>query len=76
MGTKLALWNGLFVHKDTPADVREKIIAIAKETMASDRAQKLAKDTGAGVYWKDEEASKAQIASDIAITATITEMLK
>ena len=72
----ISLWNGLFVHKDTPADVREKIIAVAKETMASDRAQKLAKDTGAGVYWKDAEASKAQIASDIAITATITEMLK
>jgi len=24
----ISLWNGLFVHKDTPADVREKIIAI------------------------------------------------
>ena len=34
----LALWNGLFVHKDTPADVREKIIAVAKKTVMSDRA--------------------------------------
>ena len=27
----LFLWNGLFVHKDTPADVREKIAAVAKK---------------------------------------------
>lgn len=25
----MGLWNGLFVHEDTPADVREKIIAVA-----------------------------------------------
>ena len=30
----LSLWNGLFVHRDTSADVREKIISVAQETMA------------------------------------------
>ncbi|UOA28951.1 hypothetical protein [Pseudosulfitobacter sp. DSM 107133] len=28
----ISLWNGLFVLKDTPADVREKIIAVARKT--------------------------------------------
>jgi len=62
----LALWNGLFVTKDTPADVREKIIASAVKTMASARAQKLATETGAGVYWQDATSSAAQIESDAA----------
>lgn len=60
----MGLWNGLFVTKDTPADVREKIIAVAKETVMSDRAQKVAADTGALVYWQDAEASAARIAKD------------
>ena len=60
----MSLWNGLFVHKDTPDDVREKIIAVAKETMASERAQKLAADTGAGIYWLDAEESAARIVAD------------
>jgi tripartite-type tricarboxylate transporter receptor subunit TctC len=60
----MSLWNGLFVNKDTPADVREKIIAVAKETMASERAQKLASDTGAAVYWMGAAESAARIVSD------------
>lgn len=61
---KIALWNGLFVHKDTPQDVRDKIIAVARKTMMSDRAQKLAAETGARVYWQDAESSAAQIKTD------------
>ena len=71
----LGLWNGLFVNKDTPADVREKIIAVAKETMASDRAQKLAADTGALVYWQDADASAARITADGETLAKINGML-
>lgn len=61
----MILWNGLFVTKDTPQDVRDKIIAVAKKTVASDRAQEVATNTGASIYWMDAEASAAQIASDI-----------
>ena len=45
----LALWNGLFVTKGTPADVREKIAKIAKATISSDKARKFAEDTGAQI---------------------------
>ncbi|MGI9509888.1 MAG: tripartite tricarboxylate transporter substrate binding protein [Geminicoccaceae bacterium] len=72
----MSLWNGLFVHKDTPADVREKIIAVAKETMASDRAKKLAEETGALIYWKDAAATSEQIAKDIETFARINEMVQ
>lgn len=71
----VSLWNGLFVHKDTPADIREKIIAVAKETMASDRVRKLSEDTGAVVYWKDAEAAARQIESDKATIAKINAMI-
>jgi tripartite-type tricarboxylate transporter receptor subunit TctC len=61
----LSLWNGLFVHKDTPQDVRAKIIAVAEKTMASDRARMLAQDTGALVYWQDAASVTQQINDDI-----------
>ena len=60
----MALWQGLFVHKDTPADVREKIIAVAAETMKSDTVLELSEKTGVQVYWMDAEAAKAQILKD------------
>jgi tripartite-type tricarboxylate transporter receptor subunit TctC len=71
----IALWNGLFVPKDTPADVRAKIAEVAMETMASDRARDLAAQTGALVYWMDAEATTARIASDIEATARINAMI-
>lgn len=61
----VALWNGLFVHKDTPQDVRKKIIAVAEKTMMSERAQKLAADTGAAVYWQSADEVVGQIQKDI-----------
>lgn len=72
----LALWNGLFVRKETPADVRAKIIAVAKETVMSERAQKLAKDTGALVYWQDAEASAARIVEDRGTLGAIGKILE
>jgi len=73
---KVALWNGLFVHKDTPQDARDKIIAVAKEVMKSDAAKKLAKDTGALIYWQDAEAAQKQIDSDIEALAVMGKVLE
>ncbi|SPF76759.1 hypothetical protein ALP8811_01773 [Aliiroseovarius pelagivivens] len=72
----IALWNGLFVTKDTPADVREKIAAVAAKTVMSDRAQAVAKETGALVYWMDAEASAARIAGDQETGAVISGILE
>ncbi|WP_299638447.1 tripartite tricarboxylate transporter substrate binding protein [uncultured Ruegeria sp.] len=71
----LALWNGLFVHKDTPADAREKISAAAQKALSSDKAKKLAEETGALIYWQDPDASNAQIEQDKASFAKIEETL-
>ncbi len=72
----ISLWNGLFVHEDTPQDVRDKIIAVAEQTMASDRAKALAAQTGALVYWQNAEDAAARIASDIAVSGAINAILE
>ncbi len=71
----VALWNGLFVHKDTPQDVREKIIAVASKTVMSEKAQKLAAETGATVYWQSANDVKTQIATDIETLGAIDKIL-
>ncbi len=71
----LSLWNGLFVVKDTPQDVRDKIIAVAKETVLGDDAQALAAETGAQVYWMDAAESQARIDQDRATYQAIEQML-
>ncbi|QBY01461.1 tripartite tricarboxylate transporter substrate binding protein [Rhodophyticola sp. CCM32] len=71
----VALWNGLFVHRDTPQDVREAIIAVAQETVMSERAQALAAETGASVYWQPAEEVVEQIQTDIETLARIEAML-
>lgn len=72
----IALWNGLFVTKDTPQDVRDKIAAVASKTVMSDRAQAVAKETGALVYWQDADTSAARVAADIDTVARIQELLQ
>ena len=72
----IALWNGLFVRKETPQNVRDKIIAVASKTMMSERAQNLARETGAGVYWLDAEASAALIETDAERLGNIGAMLE
>ncbi|MEK0164287.1 tripartite tricarboxylate transporter substrate binding protein [Phaeobacter sp. A36a-5a] len=71
----VSLWNGLFVHKDTPQDVRDKIIAVAEQTVMSERAQALAAETGAAVYWQPAAEVATQIKADIETMARIDGML-
>ena len=72
----ISLWNGLFVHKDTPQDVRDKIAAVAAKTVMSARAQTLGQETGGIIYWQDAEAAAARIASDIAVLEQIEAILE
>ncbi len=71
----VALWNGLFVHKDTPQDVRDRISAVAEKTALSERAQALAAETGALVYWQPAAEVETQILKDIETLGKIEAML-
>lgn len=72
----IALWNGLFVHKDTPQEVRNVLIESAKETIMSERAQAVAAQTGAAVYWQDADEAMARIASDIEVSAAVNALIE
>jgi tripartite-type tricarboxylate transporter receptor subunit TctC len=71
----MSLWNGLFVHKNTPAEARARIAALAKATVLGSKAQRFAKDTGAQVYWLDAQQSQARIDADGKTLATINATL-
>ena len=71
----LSLWNGLFVHRDTPPEIRERIAAVARQTIASERAQTFAAEVGGQLYWLDEAASLARIAEDTETLGRINAML-
>jgi tripartite-type tricarboxylate transporter receptor subunit TctC len=70
-----SLWNGLFVPKGTPQEVKDKIAAVAQTVIASDAAQEIAKTTGALVYWQDQAASVEQVAKDMTGLAALREKL-
>ncbi|MEM9632861.1 MAG: tripartite tricarboxylate transporter substrate-binding protein [Pseudomonadota bacterium] len=70
----VALWNGLFVHKDVPQEARDKIAAAAQAALKKDKAQNLIGETGVLIYWQDADASKAQIESDTAAIGKISEI--
>lgn len=72
----IALWNGLFVHKDTPQDVRNVLIESAKATVMSERAQEVAAQTGAAVYWQDAAEATARIQSDIEVSAAVNALIE
>ena len=72
----IALWNGLFVKKGTPREVRDKLAAVAAETMRGERALKYARETGTAVYWKGPAESARQIAADKKTNAAIGQLLE
>lgn len=71
----MTMWNGLYVHQDTPADVRNKIARVARETVRSERAQEFAAETGAQIYWLNAEEADAQLKQDQRTQATIEKVL-
>lgn len=71
----IALWNGLFVKQGTPQEVKDKIAEAAKKTVLGEKAQKIANDTGAQVYWLDATQSAEQITADSATFDDIAGLL-
>jgi len=71
----LELWNGLFVTKGTPQEVIDTLAAIAEETMASDAAQTLMTETGAGVYWQDATVAAERVLNDREVVGGMMEAI-
>lgn len=65
-GLDITLWNGLFVPKGTPQEVKDKLAAVAEKAMQSEKAQDVARNTGAGVYWMGPAEAAKRIDADYA----------
>ena len=72
----LELWNGLFVTKGTPQEVIDTLAQIAKDTMASDAAQQLMVETGAGVYWQDAATAAERVLNDREVVGEMMDSLE
>lgn len=72
---KIGLWNGIFVHKDTAPEIKEKIALSVKKTVQSDKIQALSAKTGAQIYWKDAAQSNAQLDADLITLGNINKAL-
>jgi tripartite-type tricarboxylate transporter receptor subunit TctC len=73
---KITLWNGLFVPKGTPPEIKERIAAIAERAMQTSKAQDIAKATGAGVYWQNASDAAARIDADYAAAEALVKAAK
>ena len=71
----IATWTGLFVRRDTPAEARAAITAVAREVMASDEARALAEETGAMIYWMGADEAAGQMERDAATLDRIADIL-
>ncbi|MDQ6437492.1 tripartite tricarboxylate transporter substrate binding protein [Mesorhizobium sp. LHD-90] len=74
-GMNITLWNGLFVPKGTPQEVKDRLAAIAEKAMKSDKAQEVAKATGAGVYWMNAADAAKRIDQDYADSEALVKAL-
>jgi len=63
-GMDMVMWNGLFVRKGTPQEVKDLVAKIAKEAVMSEQAQQIGKNSGALVYWQDAAESAKRIDAD------------
>ena len=74
-GSGVELWLPEVQESAIPA-MRERICDERLTTVMSERAQAVAKETGALVYWSDAAASAATIEKDKATVAHIGKLLE
>lgn len=74
-GITQTTWNGLFVKKGTPTEVKDKIAEIAQLALNSDRVRELSNSTGAGIYWIGGSAAEELVAKDFESTKELLEFM-
>lgn len=63
-GITQTTWNGLFVKKGTPQNIKDKIAGIAEKALQAERVKEISMNTGAGVYWLGGKEAEALLAKD------------
>ncbi|MCY0966313.1 tripartite tricarboxylate transporter substrate binding protein [Parathalassolituus penaei] len=63
-GVTQTTWNGLFVKRGTPVEIKNRIAEIAQKALASEQAKALSVSTGAGVFWVGGEDAQKVVSRD------------
>nr|WP_320135216.1 tripartite tricarboxylate transporter substrate binding protein [uncultured Amphritea sp.] len=75
-GISQTTWNGLFVKKGTPEEVKQRIGEIAEKALSSDRVKELSATTGAGIYWIGGKFAEDVVANDYEASKALLEYMK
>lgn len=75
-GMDLTLWNGLFVPKGTPQEIKDQIATIAEKAIGSDKAKTIVEPSGAPLYWLNADESAARIDADYEKAEEILKLLE
>ncbi|WP_425640756.1 tripartite tricarboxylate transporter substrate binding protein [Marinomonas gallaica] len=75
-GIPLTSWNGLFVPKGTPEEIKQRIASIAKAALQSQRVKDIAQETGAVVYWIGAEDAKKRIEEETFLSHQLLKYLQ
>jgi len=75
-GITMTTWNGLFVKKGTPLQIKNRIAEIAEKALTNDRVKEISNSTGAGIYWIGGQAAAELVSADYEATKKLMQFMK
>lgn len=75
-GIAQTTWNGLFVKKGTPDNIKQVIADIAQKALQTDKVTALSESTGANVFWIGSKDAQQIIDNDFASAKELLSYMK
>ncbi len=75
-GVAQTTWNGLFVKKGTPDNVKQVIADIAQKALQSDKVTAISQNTGANVFWMGGKQAQQVIENDFSSAKELLNYMK
>jgi len=75
-GVEQTTWNGLFVKKGTPENIKQKIADIAQEALKSQQVKDISESTGANVFWIGGEEAQKIVSNDFLDAQELLQYMK
>ncbi|GAB2602045.1 tripartite tricarboxylate transporter substrate binding protein [Nitrincola alkalisediminis] len=72
----LTTWNGLFVPKGTPTEIKQRIAEIARNALRSEQVKQISETTGAIIYWQGEADSRQRIIEEIELSRELLQYMR
>lgn len=75
-GVAQTTWNGLFVKKGTPENVKQVIADIAQKALKTDKVTSISQNTGANVFWMGGTEAQQVIDNDFSSAKELLNYMK